>query len=447
MVLSKYINNTNSLQTFNLLRFTTFLIISIIFTKSKLSVADIGYYEMSIFIASLVSFFWVTGVIQSLLPLYNNNTTFKVKEINRRSKSPEIFNAFLLLTGFSLLAYIFCRIFQNAFHVFDGVEDIQFINLVFFYLLISSPSNLIEYIYLLRNKPGKIMSYGFISFGLQLIFVTVPVMLGYGIVWAIYGLIAISVFRLFWLASLLRKYARFKISIPFLKEHLHLGTPLILSSLLSGSAQYIDGLIVSMHFDAKVFALFRYGAKEFPLALLLANGLSNSMLSEFSSKQKLTDSLEVLKRKSRRLMHILFPTTMVLLFFAKPLYINMFNPAFSRSADVFVVYLLLIMSRIIFPQTILIGLKKTRIILYAAVIELFLNIGLSLLLIPKYNIVGVALATVIVYLLEKIVLVIYNYFKLKINPKDYIPLGYYFFYSTLLIVLFVLLDRRIIKIH
>ncbi len=447
MVLSKYINNTNSLQTFNLLRFTTFLIISIIFTKSKLSVADIGYYEMSIFIASLVSFFWVTGVIQSLLPLYNNNTTFRVKEINRRSKSPEIFNAFLLLTGFSILAYIFCRIFQNAFHVFDGVEDIQFINLVFFYLLISSPSNLIEYIYLLRNKPGKIMSYGFISFGLQLIIVTVPVMMGYGIEWAIYGLIAISVFRLFWLASLLRKYARFKISTPFLKEHLHLGTPLILSSLLSGSAQYIDGLIVSMHFDARVFALFRYGAKEFPLALMLANGLSNSMLSEFSSKQKLADSLQVLKNKSRRLMHILFPATIVLLFFAKPLYIHMFNPAFSRSADVFIVYLLLIMSRIVFPQTILIGLKKTRIILYAAAAELFLNIGLSLLLIPRYNIVGVALATVIVFLLEKIALVIYNYFKLKIKPQEYIPLGYYFFYSTILMVLFLLLDRRIIKIH
>jgi O-antigen/teichoic acid export membrane protein len=177
------------------------------------------------------------------------------------------------------------------------------------------------------------------------------------------------------------------------------------------------------------------------------NGLSNSMLSEFSTKQKLVDSLKVLKDKSRRLMHILFPMTIVLLFFAKPLYIHLFNPSFSRSADVFVVYLLLIMSRIVFPQTILIGLKKTRIILIASVVELFLNIGLSLMLIPKYNIVGVALATVIVYLVEKIVLVFYNYFKLKIKPKDYIPLGVYFFYSTILIVLFVLLDRRIIRIH
>lgn len=289
----KYINNTNSLQTFNLLRFGTFLIISIVFTKSPLSVAEIGYYEMSLFIASLVSFFWVTGVIQSLLPLYNNNTTFKVKEINRKEKSPEIFNAFLLLTAFSILAYIFCRIFQNAFHVFDGVKDIKFIHLVFFYLLVSSPGNLIEYIYLLRNKSGKILIYGFISFGIQLVVVIGPILLGYGIELAIWGLIIISVIRLFWLAALLRKYAQFKISVSFLKEHLRLGTPLILSSLLSGSAQYIDGLIISLHFDATAFAFFRYGAKELPLALLLANGLSNSMLSQFSTQKKLKDSLQI----------------------------------------------------------------------------------------------------------------------------------------------------------
>ena len=146
-------------------------------------------------------------------------------------------------------------------------------------------------------------------------------------------------------------------------------------------------------------------------------------------------------------MHILFPLSILLLFFAKPIYINMFNPAFTRSADVFVVYLLLILSRIVFPQTILIGLKKTRVVLYASAIEIVFNIFLSLILIKYYGILGVALATVIVFLLEKIVLVAYNFFQLRIKPKDYIPLGVYFFYSTILVALFVLLDRGIIVIH
>ncbi len=110
--------------------------------------------------------------------------------------------------------------------------------------------------------------------------------MGYEIVYSVWGLIAISILRLIWLFFLLAKYAEIRFSFPFIKEHLRLGTPLIISALLSGSAQYIDGAIVSSKFDATTFAIFRYGAKEFPLVILLANGLSNAMLSEFSTSAK-----------------------------------------------------------------------------------------------------------------------------------------------------------------
>ena len=83
-----------------------------------------------------------------------------------------------------------------------------------------------------------------------------------------------------------------KISWKFMKEHLYLGTPLIITSLISGSAQYTDGIIVSaVYRDPAMFAWFRYGAKEFPLVLLLANGLSNAMLPEFSTRSRMKESL------------------------------------------------------------------------------------------------------------------------------------------------------------
>ena len=70
-----------------------------------------------------------------------------------------------------------------------------------------------------------------------------------------------------------------------MKEHLYLGLPLVITSLISGSAQYIDGIIVSaVYRHPERFARFRYGAKEFPLALMLANGLSSAMLPEFSTR-------------------------------------------------------------------------------------------------------------------------------------------------------------------
>ena len=447
MKLPGKISNIGSLQTIQILRFTTFLLISVIFTKSQVSVADIGYYELSLFIASVVSFFWVNGLIQSLLPLYNSNRTFNVLTVNKKSKSPELFNAFLLLTAFSIVAFVFCIMFQRAFHLFEGVRDISFMNLIFVYVLLSNPGHLVEYIYLLKNKPDGLLKYGFLSFGIQLVIVTVPVVMGYPMEFAIWGLIIISVVRLAWLAVLLRRHAKFRFSPAFIKEHISLGAPLIISSLLSGSAQYIDGIIISASFDAATFAIFRFGAKEFPLVILMANGLSNAMLPEFSTDDKVRQALLTLKNRSRRLMHVLFPMSVILLFFSKVIYIAMFNVNFSRSADVFMVYLLLIISRLVFPQTILIGLKKTKVVLLASLAEIILNVLLSLYLIQFYGIVGVAVATSIVFLVEKMILVAYNYFKLRISPQQYIPLGVYFIYTAIIIIVFVLIDHRIIRLH
>jgi len=442
-----FINNISSLQIYQLLRFSTFLLISILFTKSHLSTADIGMYEVFLFIASIISFFWVTGLIQSLLPLFNNNKSFNKNGEEIKGKSPEIFNAFLLITFFSFLALLFGLSLRGNFSVFGISGDAPFINLLLAYIFLNNPTCLIEYIYLLNNKAHHILGYGSISFSIQLVIVTVPIFTGYGIVYAIWGLIIISILRLIWLFVLLSRYAEFRFSWDFIKEHISLGLPLIISALLSGSAQYVDGIIVTSKYDAEAFAKFRFGAKELPLVLLLANGLSNAMLSEFGSREKLTSSLKVLRHKSRRLMHYLFPITMVFMLFTRVLYPVLFNENFIRSADIFLIYLLLIIPRLVFPQTILIGLKKTRIILIASFIEIVLNVCLSLYMVQLYGLVGIALATVVVYIVEKGFLIAYNYFKLHIKPNEYIPVTTHLIYSFLTAILFVLIDHRIIDIH
>jgi O-antigen/teichoic acid export membrane protein len=240
-----------------------------------------------------------------------------------------------------------------------------------------------------------------------------------------------------------------KISWQFMKEHLYLGAPLILTTLISGSAQYTDGVIVSaVYRDPEWFAWFRYGAKEFPLALLLANGLSSAMLPEFSTRSRMKESLEKIKVKSRNLMHFLFPVTMVIMLFTRWFYPRIFNPDFQKSADVFLIYSLLVIPRLVFPQTILVGRRKTRITLIGAILELSLNIPLSLLMIKwGYNIVGVALSTFAVYVVGKLFLVGYVWIKMKIKPSEYIPLKIYAVYSVLMGVLFVLIDHRIIDIR
>ena len=445
----KFIDNISGLQIFQLLRFTVFLIISIVFTKTHLSSAEIGKWEMFLFIAGLMSFFWVTGIIQSLLPLYHRNRTYRKIGDNGTGKSPEIFNAFILLSFFSLVFFVFGHSIKNSISVFNLSGNVPYFNLLLLYLLLSSPVCLIEYIYLLINRSYRIIQYGFYTFTAQLILVIAPILLGRDIIWSIYGLLVITLARWIWLLILLRRYSKMEISWKFMKEHLYLGTPLILTSLISGSAQYIDGVIISsVYRDPAMFAWFRYGAKEFPLVLLLANGLSNAMLPEFSTRLKMKESLEKIRLKSKKLMHLLFPITMVIMLFARWFYPRLFAPEFHKSAGVFLVYTLLIIPRLVFPQTIIIGRRKTRITLIAAIIEVIINIPLSLLMIRwGYGIVGVALATFIVYSVDKIFLAGYLWIKMKISPTEYIPVRIWAIYSFLASVLFILVDRRIIDIQ
>ena len=444
----KVIDNISGLQAVQLLRFATFFIISIVFTKSHLTRPEIGTWEFFLFIASLLSFFWVSGIIQSLLTLYNRNKTFRSLGETGTRKSPEIFNAFILILLFSILVFLVGIPVKSILPSLGVRQAIPYPALLLWYVLLSNPVALIEYIYLLNNRSYRIIQYGIYTYSAQLFLVLGPVIGGLGVKESIYGLFIITFVRWIWLLILLRRYAVLKISFDFIREQLYVGAPLILTFLISGSAQYIDGIIISAKYeDPGVFAMFRYGAKEFPLTLLLATGLSNALLPRFSTREGMKEAIDTLKKKSRRLIHYLFPMTIVILFFARWLYPRIFTPEFTRSADVFQIYLLLIIPRLVFPQTIVIGRKKTNITLVAAIFELCLNIPLSLILIRPYGVVGVALATFLVYSAEKIFLMIYVWVKMRIKPSQYIPVTPWLIYTVILILLFVLIDHRIIDFH
>ncbi len=433
MFIQKYINNISGLQLFQLLRFGTMLLISIVFAKSHFTTESIGNYEFFLYITALFCSFWINGLIQSFLPLYKNNSTFK----SSGEKSTELFNAFVLISILSTLTIIILLIFKDILsNTFTDSGTIPYFKFILIYIFFSSPSYLIEYIYLLKNKPDLILKYGAITFSAQFLLVSMPAVLNLGMELAIMGLVIISIIRYSWLLFLLKKYANIFISPEFLKEHIHYAYPLIFSTLIGSSASYIDGYLVLKNFDSATFAIFRYGAKEFPLVLLMSNALSNAMISDFSQKEKINTALANLRIRSAKLMHMLFPVTIFFLIFSYWLYPRIFNPNFAESAVIFNIYLLLIISRLVFPHTIILGLKKTNIIMYASFAEFIVNVSLSIIFIKNWGIAGVAFATVIAFAVQKIIWLIYNLRVLGIFPKEYIPIKVLTLYSLITLVVF-----------
>ena len=138
-----------------------------------MSKTDIGLFEVF-----LVSFFWVTGIIQSFLSLTHSNKTFGRQGAMTENKSPEIFNAFIVLSFFSILVFIIGISLRGSFAVYNMGGNTPYINLLLAYILLSNPPVLIEYIYLIRNKPNSIFIYGIITYGIQLVLVLYPVFSG-----------------------------------------------------------------------------------------------------------------------------------------------------------------------------------------------------------------------------------------------------------------------------
>ncbi len=430
------ISKISALQIFQLLRYSTLILIGVVFTKSALSTTEIGQYETFLFLAGAVSFFWLNGLIQGFLPSSEKHSS--------SAKSSDLFNVFYLLMVFSMLSVLFILLFEHSISGFllKG-SGIPFLKYLLIYLLLTSPAGLVEYIYLIKNRGKEMLVYGVLSYVLMFLLVVLPSVFGLGLESCLVGLLISSAFRFIWLLALL-----FRNSIPafdqaFIKMHLKKAFPLVLSMLLSGSGQYIDGFIISSYFDEATFAVFRYGARELPLVLLLANAFSASMLPGFANRSALKSNLEIIKQNSQKLGLWLFPLSGVLMLVSHWAFPMIFNVNFAGSATIFNIYLLLIISRLLFPQTILIGLQKNRAIMWASFLEIVLNVVLSVWFLQFWGLPGVAYGTVCAYVFEKLILIVFVKKICGFGVSTYLSVKQHLLYSLLLAVEFVVIEYLI----
>ena len=194
------------------------------------------------------------------------------------------------------------------------------------------------------------------------------------------------------------------------------------------------------------FAVFRFGAREFPLVLALTTGLSNAFVPIISKEfqeisnvkcQMSTNQSEILltfKKKTERLWHILFPSSIVLMCLSKMLFPLVFSPAFARSSDVFTVFLLLLSSRALFPQTILLALNQTKTLLWIAILETLSIVLLGFLGVFWLGTEGATWALVLGFLIEKIAIIGVLKRRYTIDFQSYTNVELYLFYLVVLIL-------------
>ncbi len=427
------LNKFNSLQIYQFLRFGSFFLISILLAKityfrytAGFGTLIISRYELLLLLSSSLTFFWVSSICNTLIPFYNASDEEKQKRI--------LFNTFVLLTTLSLLAGI-ATVIIGYVKFPENADLFQMFAVVIF---LNTPSFLADYIFFLKGKYRSLIIWGSITFTAQVVLLCVPIYMHQTLNLAINLWVILSMLKFNYTIILLMKYSTISLHTRLIGEFMNKVTPFMFSILLAGSMDYINSYIVEYYFSDIDFAIFRYGARELPIFLILANSLSNIYSGEIANLNKTGDIEEALKKlkiSSQKLMRWLFPTTIIFIFVSKYFFQLAYNQDLVSGYRIFNVYLLLIISRMVYPQTVIMGLMKNRIFYLISSNYLIINIILSFWFIGIWGLEGIAYATVIAYTIEKILLIIYCKME-GIDIKKYTAVGEYIFFSALTLIAF-----------
>jgi O-antigen/teichoic acid export membrane protein len=424
------LNKLSSLQVFQVFRFGAPFIISIILVR-LLDPEQIGIYESLTLIGASFTFFWVSGIINTFIPYYHS--------INEEKRPELIFNVFILLSALSVLCFLILLSLKTYLFARITGAGMDYLYPYFLvYTLFNAPAFLMEYLLLVKNKPKIIVWYGLLVSGMQILALALPLWLGYGLQTAVLVLALSSFLKFILLSVYVSRTGKAVISAVLLKPFLNKAAPAVLTLIVGGSMPYIDSYIILHFYDKANFAIYQYGAREMPLVLLMANALSNVFSGEIAAANlgnQVSAGLEKLKKSSKRLMHSLFPLTIVLILASRYLFAHVYSEHFIFSAAVFNVFMLLTISRLIFPQTLMMGLLKNKELFWFNAIEWVINLVLDFIFLYQFGMIGIAWATVIAYFSERVMLVIYLNRK-GYPPAAFIPLKTWGLYSVAVLLAF-----------
>ena len=415
-------------QYFLAVRFVVSLMVSIIMVKSALPADQLGYYEVIIFVVTSVSFFWSIGMKNALLSYYPS-----IPEVE---KPVLLATVFWILTGFSLLISVLFFIFDGylvqLFTSFDFVPAMEYGAL---YLLVSVPLVLIENVLYLRGDARSLMKYSHWSHAVMLIFV------GLAAIWS-------AELTSFFIAMILWSFIRWVYFLVFVFQGQWLlwscklaisftlfSLPIILNVFLGSVMDMIDGLFVMHYFDEAFFPIFRYGAREMPFSTLLFSSLSAAMIPLLIKDGMSSSEVKV---RVTRLMHFVFPVAILLMLLSPFIFPIVYNTEFKQSAFIFNIYLLILTSRVLLPQAYNFALHQHKVIVWTSILEIIFNVLLSLWWVQYWGVYGLAMATVVAYFIQKILLVLYNSRINHIPLQQYLPIRWYVIYVSVMVVAFLI---------
>ncbi len=415
----------NALQIFQLLQFGTQILIGVILAKSGFPTGEISLYETLFFLAALACFYWVVGGQNALLQVYPS--------LDEEGQKRSLFNVFLFFILAAALTAGLVFGWKNALTVQFGIGgSLPHLDWLAWYLLFNSPAFLAQIYLLLLKKERELLLFGAVSFSLQLLAVAIPLLAGQGLEGMMMCLTLWASLKFCYCVGLLLRYARCQFDPAFCRKYLPLLLPLLLLALVGKGTEHASSLMAGLlAVDEKAFAVFRYGARELPLAVLMTAALTMSLLPQIAEKP--AAGLHLIKSETARFARWLYPLSMAGMLVSPLLFPLIFNGDFKESARVFNIFTLLLSSRMWMSHVVLMGYRKNYVLTVSAVVELLALIGLSWWLGSRFGMTGIAWAAVLAFFTDRVVQTGYCWRVLKIRPSAYTDVRGWAFWNAALL--------------
>ncbi len=423
-----------ALQLFQLMRVGAVLLGSVLLARSPLPIEAIGHFETLLFIGSIAAFFWANGLLQGIVPSYSR--------LPEGERPAFLFQVFIL---FAATAAAICGLLWTGHGALfpllaGGSFPVAGWELYLVYLFVHLATLPLEFAYALQQRVRLLVGWGLLSFGGYVVALAVPAFAGWGLKGCLWGLSLLSALRCVWCVATIAGSLRRSWHPLWWRQYLRFSAPLVLNLTLGQAVVLFDSWLVGWYFrDEAIFALYRYGSREFPLALALASGLSTALTARIAAQP--VEGLEEMWQQSLRLFRRVFPVSIGLVFCSSWLFRHLFGPSFEPAAALFNIYLLLTISRVLLPNTIVLAHGHPRAILAVGMMELVMKIVLGWLFIHWWGLVGVAWSAVLAFFWEKAALAWYAQQHLGIPVVRWLPVRAYAAYSATLLLAWAIVER------
>lgn len=420
------------MQLFQAMRLGALVLSSVLLAKTGLGVVAIGQYEALLYLGSTLSFFWTVGLLQGIAPKY-----VQLAASDKAEAATFLGQVFAVFCGFSLLMFILLVGAKPLLlPLLVGVGDLPHYTLFCLSLLFNLPSMPVEHFYLVQKKAWHIAIWGAVSAAGQLACFFGPLWLGWGLEGAFIGLGVLGGVKFIWAFRMVWAVAPWRFDRFLTRDYIRLSLPLMGNTLASSLVVWFDNWLVAWHYQNEAtFAIFRYGSREFPLATALATALGVALTPHLAADP--IAGMAELRKRGRRLMHFLFPITGVLLFLTRPLFPVVFNPDFAASAPLFNIYLLLTISRVLLPNTLVLAAGHPNVLFRTSLAELALKVALGFWFIHLGGLEGLAWSVVVCFFFEKLVLIWYLERKMDIRTHQWLDLRWYACYTIALVATWI----------